>query len=300
MHDWMSSLPSDRYDVTLTDTHIAIRAKILTDVSALLTWTPQNLSPILSLPTLIYSTGPWTKDNLKTAVEFYFQSNAYHPFAQCSLPQKHSDPVLLTEILQKSAGTDTADRQMLHYCPHHVCAGLYLDIFRSNRKEVNNMDFFDKSKTFSYIIIGLWETIRNPVKTFREFSRYVGRMANRKASGDDKIPADLFKKTPEAFRKRAWILINIILARHYVCSEELLEARVVLLCKDHGKSTLLANYRPIALCNSFYQLIKIIITSRIRSLTEKYAVLEFSQHGFRGSRSVGQTTLLWAGPSLIN
>ena len=90
------------------------------------------------------------------------------------------------------------------------------------------------SVTFFYgtsVTIGLGETIRNPIKTFREFSRYVGRMANRKASGDDKMPADLFKKAPEAFRKRAWILINIILAGHYVCSEELLEARVVLLCK---------------------------------------------------------------------
>ena len=61
---------------------------------------------------------------------------------------------------------------------------------------------------------------------------------------------------------------------------------MVLLCKDHSNPTLLANYRPIALCNSFYQLINIIITSRIRGLTEKYAVLESSQHGFRGSRSV--------------
>jgi len=95
------------------------------------------------------------------------------------------------------------------------------------------------------IIIG--ETIRHPIKTFREFSRYVGRMANRKASGDDKMPADLFKKAPEACPKRAWILIKIILARHNVCSEELLEARVVLLCKDHGNPTPLANYRPIEL-----------------------------------------------------
>jgi len=77
-------------------------------------------------------------------------------------------------------------------------------------------------------------------------------MANWEASGDVKMPADLFKKAPEAFRERAWILINIVLAGHYVCSEELLEARVVLLCKDHGDLTLLANYRPIALCNSFY------------------------------------------------
>jgi len=60
---------------------------------------------------------------------------------------------------------------------------------------------------------------------------------------------------------------------------------VVLLSKDQGNPTLLANDRPIALCNSFYQLINIIFTSRIRGLTGKYAVLESSQHGFRGSRS---------------
>ena len=133
---------------------------------------------------------------------------------------------------------------MLHYCPHQLCAGLDPDSFRSNRKELNNMDFLDKSKIFSYRTIRLGETIRNPIK----ISRYVGRMANRKASGDDKMPADFFKKDPEAFRKRAWILINIILAWHLVCSEELLEARVVLLYKDHGNPTL----KPIALCNSFY------------------------------------------------
>ena len=61
---------------------------------------------------------------------------------------------------------------------------------------------------------------------------------------------------------------------------------MVLLCKDHGNPTLLTNYKPIELCNSFYQLIKIIITSRIRGLREKYEVLESSQHGFQGSRSV--------------
>ena len=100
------------------------------------------------------------------------------------------------------------------------------------------------------------------------------------------MPADLFKQAPEAFRKWAWILINIILAGHYVCSEELLEAQVVLLCKDHGNPTLLTNYRPIVPYNSFYQLVNIIITSGPRRLTEKFALLEFSQHGFRGSHSV--------------
>ena len=77
------------------------------------------------------------------------------------------------------------------------------------------MNFLEKSKIFSYRTIGFWEPIQNPIKTFRGFSRYVGRMANRKASGDDQMPADLFKQVPEAFRTRAWILINITLAGHY-------------------------------------------------------------------------------------
>ena len=141
----MFSLPSDKYDVTLTDTHIAIRAKILTDVSALLTWSPQNLSPVLSKE---------------------METNAYHPFAQCSHHQKHGAPVPLTEILQKSAEIDRAACEMLHNCPHHVCAGLDPDNFRSNRKEAHNMDFLDESKKFSYRTIGV----------------------------RDKMPADVFKK----------------------------------------------------------------------------------------------------------
>ena len=87
-----------------------------------------------------------TRLNLVTAVEFFFQRNAYHPFAQRSHPQKHSDPVPLTETLPNTVGANNADSRMLHYCPHQPCAGLDPDNFRSNRKEVNNMDFLDKSK----------------------------------------------------------------------------------------------------------------------------------------------------------
>jgi len=148
MHDWTSSLPPDRYEVSLIDTYIKISAKILTDVPALITWAPKYPSPCTSLPTLIYSTGPWTKDNLVTAVEFFFQRNAYHLLAQCSHPQKHSDPIPLTEILPNKAGANNADSRMLHYCPHQSCAGMDPDSFRSKRKDVNNMDFLDKSKIF--------------------------------------------------------------------------------------------------------------------------------------------------------
>ena len=49
---------------------------------------------------------------------------------------------------------------------------------------------------------------------------------------------------------------------------------------------LLCNYRPIPLCNAFYQLLNSIITNRLRHLTQKYAVLEASQFGFRNARAV--------------
>ena len=115
MHAWTSSLPPDKYKVSLTDTYIKISAKIFTDVLALLAFAPKYPSPFTSLSTLIYSTGPWTTDNLVIAVEFFFQRNAYRPFAQCSPPQ-HSDPVPRTEILPNEVGATIADRRMLHYC----------------------------------------------------------------------------------------------------------------------------------------------------------------------------------------
>jgi len=121
---------------------------------------PKSFSHSTS-PTLTYSAGPCTMHT----VEFFFQRIAYHPFAQCSHPQKHNDPVPLTEILQKSAIIDTADRKMLHYCPHHKYSGLHPDNFRFNRKEVINMEFFDKSKILSYRTIGLREIIWNSIKT---------------------------------------------------------------------------------------------------------------------------------------
>ena len=53
---------------------------------------------------------------------------------------------------------------------------------------------------------------------------------------------------------------------------------LVLLCKDHDNPTLLTNYRPSVFCCALCKLINIITTSRLRSLTDKYAVLESSQY----------------------
>ena len=86
LHLRMSSLPPDKYEVILTDSHIAVRTKTLTDVSILLTWSTRHPDLTLFQSTLTYSTGPWTKENLSliTAVEFFFQHNVYHPFTWLS------------------------------------------------------------------------------------------------------------------------------------------------------------------------------------------------------------------------
>jgi len=82
---------------------------------------------------------------------------------------------------------------------------------------------------------------------------------------------------PEIFRRRAMLIINLILNGHYKCKPADLEARVVLICKDASNPELFSNYRPIALCNAFYQLVNIVITSRLKGLVERYSVLESSQ-----------------------
>jgi len=81
------------------------------------------------------------------------------------------------------------------------------------------------------------------------------------------------------------VLVNEILAGDYDCDQDLLMAKVILIHKDKDIA-ILDHYRPIALLNTIYQLINIIITSRLRRLSEKYAVMEGSQYGFRAHRGL--------------
>jgi len=62
-------------------------------------------------------------------------------------------------------------------------------------------------------------------------------------------------------------------------------AKVILIHKDKDIA-ILDHYRPTALLNTIYQLIMIIIASRLRQLSENYAVMEGSKYGFRAHRGV--------------
>jgi len=273
------SVGQDGVEVTVTN---------LTDMPDLVEWALSRDDPVLSLPlSIVVSKGPWKGENMVTAAESFFQTNAYHPFAICS--KGHTNPMPMTKVVLSDTtvvGGPTTQREIQHFCQHRECMCMDAEHFRSNRQEVKDTSFLEDKGVFSFRTIPAHESIRGPIRTFREFSRYVARMSDRKAAGKDMMPADLFKRAPEAFRRNAWSLINLILADEYTCRPDILEAKVILLCKDVTSPDLLGNYRPIALCNAFYQLLNSIITSRLRHLTEKYAVLEATQFGFRNARAV--------------
>jgi len=69
-----------RYTIQADKFHVSIKAYVLTDLYPLiqccLKFPP---FPDGGPPTLIYGPGPWTGDNMCTALESFFQSNAYHP-----------------------------------------------------------------------------------------------------------------------------------------------------------------------------------------------------------------------------
>ena len=73
-------------------------------------------------------------------------------------------------------------------------------------------------------------------------------------------------------------LLHEILKGDHECDTELLMAKVILIHKNKDIA-ILDHYRPIALLNTIYQLIMLIITSRLRQLTEYYAVTSRSTNG---------------------
>jgi len=147
-------------------------------------------------------------------------------------------PVSRTEAAPEVWKDTCAQRSIAHFCTywaHEDCNGLDLQHFRPNENTVRDITFLEEAGIFSYRTIGREEKLGYPVATFREFDLFVNRMANRKALGKDKMPADLFKKVLEIFRKRAMIIVNLILAGRYSCKPADLEARVILLCRDTSK-----------------------------------------------------------------
>jgi len=121
------------------------------------------------------------------------------------------------------------------FCPQADCNSQDPQHFRSNKNTVRDTTFLEEAGIFSYRTIGREERLGYPVATFRVFNLFINRMANRTASGEDKMPADLFKKVPQFFHKWTMIIVSLILTGRYRYKFSDLEARVILICKDASK-----------------------------------------------------------------
>jgi len=229
----------------------------------------------------------WKGENLLAGIEIFFQKNAYHPFATCGyLECGKTGPIPMSYITDNTTSEQPLPtRSVEHFCEGETCFRTDPTNFRSTRHLTRDRTFLDKAGIFDFRTIASGETVQEPVTTFREFSQFIFRMPSHKAYGFWEVPADLFKQDPALFQRRIHLLVNEILIGDYDCDKDLLMAKVILIHKDKDIA-ILDHYRPIALLNTIYQLIMIIITSRLRQLSENYAVMEGSQYGFRAHRGV--------------
>jgi len=105
-----------------------------------------------SPPSLVLSKGPWRDQNLVTAAESFFQTNAYHPIASCI--HGHTGPVPMSRADAKpgSEKVTGGQRNITHFCPHEDCNSQDPQHFRSNRSAVRDVTFLDEAAEgiFSY------------------------------------------------------------------------------------------------------------------------------------------------------
>ena len=88
----------ERHTFLVDSDGIAVSVETLTHMTGLLDWATTFIgSQRFQQPILMFSTGPWRDDNLLTATESFFQTNAYLPFATCILGHMGPVPVSQTE-----------------------------------------------------------------------------------------------------------------------------------------------------------------------------------------------------------
>jgi len=180
---------------------IAVSTETLTRMSGLLDWaTAFKGGQQLQQPALLLSTGPWRDDNLIAAAEFFFQTNAYHPFATCVRGLTGPVPMSRKEAAPAEGEDTSSCRSITHVCPREKCNGRDPHRFRSNKSAVRETTFLEEAGIFSYRTIGRKERLGNPVATFWEFNLFINRMDNSKASGEDKCPPTSLRRHRKSFK----------------------------------------------------------------------------------------------------
>ena len=120
--------------------------------------------------------------------------------------------------------------------------------------------------------------------TTKELFWAINKLKRGKAAGPDNLPIGCCKETDQHHLQIVLDLINA-----YWNGEpmpiEYTQAQVILLFKK-GDKTNLANYRPISLLNTNYNISAAILQKRLSTVLDKH--LQTTQYGFRQKRSTQQ------------
>ena len=117
---------------------------------------------------------------------------------------------------------------------------------------------------------------------WEDFLRYLRHLPNRKAPGDDLVPAELWKTAPEWAQRLLCDAVNAVLEGAPM-PDHWRGGTVQFLFKK-PPSTLLQNWRPICLLSVSYRLYSSIVTDRLNRLVEAYNILDQVQEAFRFQR----------------
>lgn len=114
--------------------------------------------------------------------------------------------------------------------------------------------------------------------TVSEIQSFKRQMGNKKATGTDKIAAELIKWSGDNCDKQLATLFNAILTKKKI-PDKWHETIIVPIHKK-GKREDLENYRPIAITNVMYRLFMKIMTYRLADVIEKTQLLHNKQSAF--------------------
>jgi len=166
----------------------------------------QNPPLDLGTRTLIYDIGPWKGENLLAGIDFFFQKNAYHPFATCGNSEcGKTGPIPMSTIAYNTKSEQPLfTRSIEHFCEGETCFKTDPTNFRSTRHRTRDRTFLDNAGIFDFQTISSEETIREPVTTFREFSQFISRMPCIKPPGSQRYRR-IFLNKPRSRSKGASI-----------------------------------------------------------------------------------------------
>ena len=125
------------------------------------------------------------------------------------------------------------------------------------------------------------DTIMNKI-TLKELKDTIENMQNFKASGEDKVPVEIYKALPEEQLSKLLAIYNSNLNNCFI-PKNWKRANIKLIYKE-GDEQDLSNYRPISLINVQYKIFANIIRDRLAKFLEDNKLLSHLQNGFRKNR----------------